>query len=457
MQDLNKRVKAREQNIDARLTNFDEVVHGFTKEEAMLEANRCLKCKTRPCVTGCPVSNDIPEFISSIAEGKMEEAYEIVKKRNNFPAICGRVCPQEDQCEGNCVRAKKGEPLAIGLLERFCSDYSLENMKIEKEIKRNNIKVAVIGSGPAGLACARDLVEEGYRVTVYEALDTIGGILIYGIPKFRLQREVVDREIEYMKKQGVEFVKNKRLGVNITIDELYKNEFKAIFIGTGANKPKKLEIEGEDLKGIYSAYEYLLKVNLHGKNHGLEVGKKVVVIGGGNVAMDAARVLKRLGAEDVTIIYRKTREQMPARNNEINHAKEENIEIMELISPVRFIGKEGKLEKIEVLKMEPLAPDESGKMKSKCIEGSNFFIDAETTIIAIGQDHDNPLTTKDTENISTHTGGGILVHNETMETSKENIFAGGDVVSGGSTVIEAIKAGKKAAKAINEKLKNNKI
>ncbi|HCC06925.1 MAG TPA: dihydropyrimidine dehydrogenase [Clostridiales bacterium] len=453
MQDLNKRVKVEEQNINERLSNFDEVVHGFTKDEAILEAQRCINCKTKPCVKGCPISNDIPEFIGKIAEGNIQEAYETVKSHNNFPAICGRVCPQEDQCEGNCIRGKKGEPLAIGLLERFCADYTLENMNTEKKITKNNIKVAVVGSGPAGLACARDLVEGGYSVTLYEALDTMGGILIYGIPKFRLSRKIVDREIEYLQKQGVEFVKNKRLGVDITIEELYQNGFNAIFIGTGASKPKMLEIDGENLKGVYTAYEYLFKVNLHGKNHGLEVGKKAVVIGGGNVAMDAARVLKRLGAEDVTIIYRKTRTEMPARKSEIHHAEEENIKIMELVNPVRFIGNDGRLEKIELVKMEVSSTDESGRIKTKAVDGSNFFIDVDITIIAIGQEHDHTSITKNTQNISTHAGGGILVHNETMETSKENIFAGGDVVSGGSTVIEAIKAGKKAAKAIDKKIR----
>ena len=453
MQNMKKRVKASEQDIDMRLDNFNEVIYGYTKEEAIEEAGRCLRCKTRPCVNGCPINNDIPEFISKIAEGKIEEEYKIVRNKNNFPAICGRVCPQEDQCEGNCVRGRKGESIAIGLLERFCADYTLKNASIKNNTTKNNIKIAVIGSGPAGLACARDLAENGYSITVFEALDILGGILIYGIPKFRLPRDVVNCEIEYLRKLGVQFILGKKIGKDISINSLYEQGFKVIFLATGANNPKPIGIEGENLIGVYYAYEYLMKINLFGEKHELDIGKKVAVIGGGNVAMDAARVSRRLGAEDVCILYRRTKKEMPARHNEVEHAEVENIKIIESVSPVSFIGENGKLNKIELVKTELIAADESGKARVVEVKGSNFFLEVDTVVIAIGQEHDHHTITDKEDKIDTQSAGGIFVHHDTMETTKENIFAGGDVVSGGATVIEAIKAGKKAAKAIDDKFK----
>ncbi len=458
--DKNKRVQAEEQNSKDRLWNFDEVAYGYTKDEAMEEASRCLNCKTRPCVNGCPVNNDIPEFIGKIASGDIEEAYNILKAKNNFPAVCGRVCPQEDQCEGNCIRGKKGEPLSIGLLERFCADYSLDNdchceerSNLSFEKTKKDKSVAVIGSGPAGLACARDLAEMGYGVVVYEALDVLGGIMTYGIPKFRLPHNIVEREIDYMKSLGVEFVRDYRIGQKGSLDELYNRGFKAVFMATGANKPRKLEVESEDLRNIYSAYEYLLKINLLGKDSGLYVGKNVVIVGGGNVAIDAARVSKRLGADKVVIVYRRTLNEMPARKDEIHHAEEEGIEFMMLTNPVKFIGQDDKVMKVECIKMELGELDESGRGKPHELKDSKFFIDADTVVVAVGQLHDHDIMTEKDVNIKVRDNGGIIVHTETMETTKEGLFAGGDVVSGGSTVIDAIKSGKKAAKAIHEKLR----
>lgn len=457
------KVKMPEQKPEERIKNFNEVALGYTEEMAIEEARRCLNCKHKPCVSGCPVNVQIPEFISLVAEGKFEEAYYKIKETNSLPAICGRVCPQETQCEQKCVRGIKGESVAIGRLERFVADWYMANIKPEKQaIKKNNKKVAVIGAGPAGLTCAGDLAKLGYDVTIFEAFHTPGGVLVYGIPEFRLPKELVKREIETIEDLGVEIKTNMVIGKVLTIDELKQEGYEAIFIGTGAGLPNFMNIPGENLNGVYSANEFLTRINLMKAyrfpeyDTPIKVGKNVAVVGGGNVAMDAARSAKRLGAENVYIIYRRSEKEMPARLEEIHHAKEEGIIFKLLTNPTRIIGTEdGWVKGIECIRMELGEPDSSGRRRPIPVNGSEHIIDVETVIIAIGQSP-NPLIKSTTPDLETHKWGGIIVDEETGATSIEGVYAGGDAVTGAATVILAMGAGKKAAAAIHEYLSSKK-
>ncbi|WP_341876201.1 NADPH-dependent glutamate synthase [Defluviitalea saccharophila] len=455
-----KKVAMPEQDPNVRNKNFNEVALGYTKEQAMEEATRCLNCKHKPCVSGCPVNVPIPEFIKEVAEGNFEKAYELITSENNLPAICGRVCPQENQCEGVCVRGIKGEPVGIGRLERFVADYHMQNAeKKPAQISKNGIKVAVVGGGPAGLTCAGDLAKLGYDVTIFEALHALGGVLMYGIPEFRLPKALVEKEIETIVDLGVKINKNVVVGRSITIDELFEESYKAVFVGSGAGLPKFMGIEGESLNGVYAANEFLTRVNLMraydfpNSPTPVKVGSKVAVIGGGNVAMDAARTAKRLGADEVYIIYRRGEEELPARKEEIHHAKEEGIIFKLLTNPKKIHGENGWVKAIECVEMGLGEPDESGRRRPVEVEGSNFVMDMDTVIIAIGQSP-NPLIRQTTPGLDTHKWGGIIVEEETMHTSKENVYAGGDVVTGAATVILAMGAGKKAAKSIHEKIQS---
>ena len=447
-----------EQDPNVRNKNFEEVTLGYTKEMEMEEAKRCLNCKKTPCMSGCPVNVPIPEFIGKVAEGDFEAAYQVITRENALPAICGRVCPQEKQCEGNCVRGVKGEPVGIGRLERFVADYHMANKKkVENNIEKNGKKVAVVGSGPAGITCAGELAKKGYEVTVFEALHKAGGVLSYGIPEFRLPKDLVAKEIDNVKELGVKIETNVVVGRSITVDELLQDGYDAVFIGSGAGLPRFLRIPGENLLGVYSANEFLTRVNLM-KGYKfpevptpVKVGKNVAVVGAGNVAMDAARTAKRLGAENVYIVYRRGEDELPARKEEIHHAKEEGVIFRLLNNPSAIIGKDGWVTGIEVVKQELGEPDASGRRSPVPVEGSNYVIDVETVIIAIGQSP-NPLIQQTTEGLETQKWGGIIVQEDTMETSKEYVYAGGDTVSGAATVILAMGAGKKAAAAIHEKL-----
>lgn len=447
-----------EQEPNVRNKNFSEVALGYTKEMAMEEAARCLNCKHKPCMDGCPVNVPIPGFIEKVAEGDFDAAYEIITSENALPAICGRVCPQENQCEGKCVRGIKGEPVAIGRLERFVADYHMANAKpAEVNIEKNGKRVAVVGSGPAGITCAGELIKKGYEVTVFEALHKAGGVLSYGIPEFRLPKDLVAREIETVEKLGVDIETNVIVGRSVTIDELMEQGYEAVFVGSGAGLPRFLNIPGENLLGVYSANEFLTRVNLMKAYKfpeaptPVKVGKKVAVVGAGNVAMDAARTAKRLGAEEVYIVYRRSEEELPARAEEVHHAKEEGIIFKLLNNPCAIHGEDGWVTGIEVIKQELGEPDESGRRSPKPIEGSNYVIDVDTVVIAIGQSP-NPLIRQTTPGLDTQKWGGIIVEEDTMKTSKDGVYAGGDTVTGAATVILAMGAGKKAAKAIDEYL-----
>jgi len=457
-----KKVKMPEQDPNIRNKNFLEVALGYTEEMAKEEAQRCLQCKHRPCVSGCPVNVQIPEFIKLVAEGKFEEAYKKIYETNSLPAICGRVCPQESQCEKFCVRAKKGESVGIGRLERFVADWYMANCESKPEkVEKLNKKVAIIGSGPAGLTCAGDLAKMGYDVTIFEAFHTPGGVLMYVIPEFRLPKALVQKEIENVRKLGVEIKTNMVIGKVLSIEELMEEEgFEAVFIGSGAGLPSFMGIEGENLNGVYSANEFLTRINLMKAykfpetDTPVKVGRNVAVVGGGNVAMDAARSAKRLGAENVYIVYRRSEAEMPARLEEIHHAKEEGIIFKLLNNPTRILGTEdGWVKGIECVEMELGEPDASGRRRPIAKEGSEFVLDVETVIIAIGQTP-NPLITSSTPGLDSHRWGGIIADEETGATSKPGVFAGGDAVTGAATVILAMGAGKKAAKAIDEYLKN---
>lgn len=448
-----------EQDPNVRNKNFEEVALGYTAQMAMEEAARCLNCKNKPCVGGCPVNVPIPEFIEKVAEGDFEGAYEVITSENALPAICGRVCPQENQCEGKCVRGIKGEPVGIGRMERFVADYHMANAKpAEMNIEKNGKKVAVVGSGPSGITCAGELIKKGYDVTVFEALHKAGGVLSYGIPEFRLPKALVAREIKTVEDLGVKIEPNVIVGRSITIDELMEEGYEAVFVGSGAGLPRFLNIPGENLLGVYSANEFLTRVNLM-KGYKfpeaptpVKIGKKVAVVGAGNVAMDAARTAKRLGAEEVYIVYRRSEEEAPARLEELHHAKEEGIIFRFLNNPAAILGDEnGWVKGLEVVKQELGEPDASGRRRPVPVEGSNYIIDVETVIIAIGQSP-NPLIRQTTPGLDCQRWGGIIVNEETMESSKENVYAGGDTVTGAATVILAMGAGKKAAKAIDEKL-----
>ena len=445
-----------------RCTNFEEVALGYDSETAIAEAKRCLNCKHKPCIEGCPVKIHIPEFIAEVAEGNFEKAYEIISQSSSLPAVCGRVCPQETQCEQKCVRGIKGEPVGIGYLERFVADYHAKNKtEANKKIEATKGRVAVIGSGPAGLSCAGELAKRGYEVTIYEALHAAGGVLTYGIPEFRLPKTIVSEEIEGLKQLGVKIETNVVIGRTILIDELFSDyDFDAVFIGSGAGLPKFMNIEGEELKGVYSANEFLTRINLM-KGHcedthtPVKLSKKTVVVGGGNVAMDAARCAKRLGA-DVSIVYRRTKNELPARKEEVEHAIEEGIEFKFLTNPVKILGDEnGFANKIVCRKMQLSEPDASGRARPVEVEGSDFEIEADSIIMALGTSP-NPIIRDTTEGLETAKWGGIIANDETGLTSKEGVFAGGDAVSGAATVILAMGAGKNAANAIDEYISSKK-
>lgn len=451
-----------EQEPLVRNKNFQEVTLGYTPQEAMEEAQRCLHCKNRPCVEGCPVNIHIPEFIAKVAEGDFKAAYEIISDTNALPCVSGRVCPQESQCESRCVRGVKGEAVAIGRLERFVADWYLKNMvAAPQKPTQNGIRVAVVGSGPAGLTCASDLAKKGYEVTVFEAFHTAGGVLVYGIPEFRLPKAIVQSEVDKLEALGVEFRLDVVVGRTITIDELMEEGYKAVFVGSGAGLPLFMGIEGENLAGVYSANEYLTRVNLmkayrEDYDTPLRKSKAVAVVGGGNVAMDAARCAKRMGAEKVYLIYRRGEEEMPARREEIDHAKEEEIDFRLLRNPVRILGDErGRVCQIECVEMQLQAPDESGRRVPKEVPGSNFFLDVDIVIMALGTSP-NPLIRSTTPGLETNRRGCLVVNEETMQTSREGIYAGGDAVTGAATVILAMGAGKKAAEAMDEYLQKQK-
>lgn len=442
------------QDPHVRNHNFDEVALGYTEEMAVEEAARCLQCKNHPCVSGCPVNVRIPEFIKLVAERKFEEAYEVITSTNALPAVCGRVCPQESQCESKCVRGIKGEPVAIGRLERFVADWHMQNSEeMPKRPESNGHRVAVIGAGPAGLSCAGDLAQRGYEVTVYEAFHAAGGVLIYGIPEFRLPKEIVRKEIEKLKQMGVTIMTDMVMGRVLSVDELFEMGYEAVFIGSGAGLPRFMGIEGEGLVGVYSANEFLTRINLmkaylDDYDTPIRKSKAVAVVGGGNVAMDAARCAKRLGAEHVYIVYRRSEEEMPARREEVEHAKEEEIEFRLLTNPVRILGdEEGNVTGIECVEMELGEPDASGRRSPVEKPGSNFVLDVDSVIMSIGTSP-NPLLRQTTDGLEANKRG-CLVADESMATSREGIFAGGDAVTGAATVILAMGAGKKAAESID--------
>lgn len=447
-------------NPKERIKSFNEVALGYTKEDAVNEAKRCLNCKNKPCTSACPVAIDIPGFISKVADEDFEGAYEILTKQSSLPAVCGRVCPQETQCEMKCVRGLKCEPVAIGRLERFVADWHMQNSKEETSIPQSNgKKVAVIGSGPAGLTCAGDLARFGYEVTVFEALHTAGGVLVYGIPEFRLPKKIVKKEIEKLKSMGVKIKTNMIIGKIISIDELISDEFDAVFIGTGAGLPKFMNIEGENLNGVYSANEFLTRINLmkaYEENSHTPIlkAKKVAVVGGGNVAMDSARCALRLGAEKVYIVYRRGIEEIPARNEEIEHAMEEGVEFLTLTNPKKILGDENNfVTGMECIKMELGEPDESGRRSPYEKKGSEFMLEIDSVIMSIGTSP-NPLIKNTTPDLETNRHGCILTKDNNGQTSIEGVYAGGDVVTGAATVILAMGAGKKAASAIDQYLKS---
>ena len=445
-----------EQEPTVRNKNFDEVAMGYNRATAVAEAKRCLNCKHKPCMTGCPVNVRIPEFIEKVANEEFDEAYNIITATNSLPAVCGRVCPQENQCEGKCVRGVKGESVAIGRLERFVADwhmnYGHQNSEPEKP-ETNGHKVAVVGSGPAGLSCAGNLARRGFKVTVFEAFHKPGGVLVYGIPEFRLPKAIVAREIKKLEYLGVEIVKNAVIGRAMSIDDLFEDRYEAVFIGSGAGLPKFMNIPGESLLGVYSANEYLTRINLMKAyideyDTPIKHAKRVAVIGGGNVAMDAARCAKRMGAEDVYVIYRRGMEELPARAEEVHHAIEEEIEFYLLNNPVRIIGDEsGRVCGIKCVKMELGEPDESGRRRPVEVEGSEFIIEIDAVIMSIGTSP-NPLIASTTEGLETNRHGCITADDE-FATSREGVFAGGDAVTGAATVILAMGAGKKAAESID--------
>jgi len=452
------KVPAAEQDPLVRNKNFEEVSLGYTAEQAMEEAQRCLHCKDKPCVAGCPVNIHIPDFIAKVAEGDFQEAYGIISDTNALPCVSGRVCPQETQCEQRCVRGIKGEPVAIGRLERFVADWYMKNVLSRPNPPASNgIKVAVVGSGPAGLTCASDLAKKGYEVTVFEAFHTAGGVLVYGIPEFRLPKAIVQSEVDKLKGLGVSVELDTVVGRTITIDELMERGYKAVFVGSGAGLPMFMDIPGESLAGVYSANEYLTRVNLmkaYLSDHDtpLKRSKTVAVVGGGNVAMDAARCAKRMGAEKVYLIYRRDEEAMPARREEVHHAKEEEIEFHFLTNPVAIEGDEkGRVKAMECVEMELGEPDASGRRSPKEIPGSNFKLEVDAVIMALGTSP-NPLIRSTTPGLETNRKGCLVVDEDTMRTTREGIYAGGDAVTGAATVILAMGAGKKAAAAMDEYL-----
>ena len=468
MADMSKRNEMPVQDPAVRAHNFDEVALGYSEETAIAEAMRCLNCKNMPCVTGCPVNIHIPEFIAKIKEGDFEGAYQIITKSSSLPAVCGRVCPQENQCEAKCVRGIKGESVGIGRLERFVADWHNAFVTTPPvKPQSNGHKVAVVGSGPSGLTCAGDLAKKGYEVTVYEALHTAGGVLVYGIPEFRLPKSIVKKEVETLKKLGVDIQTNVVIGKTLTVDELFEMGYEAVFIGSGAGLPMFMGIPGEALKGVYSAHEYLTRSNLmkaylENPDTPIMKGGKVAVVGGGNVAMDAARTALRLGAEKVYIVYRRSMDELPARREEVEHAMEEGVEFNLLCNPLEILGynnhdnpqdeRNGFVTGMKCVKMELGEPDERGRRRPVEIQGSEFELSVDTVIMSIGTSP-NPLIKSTTDGVEVNKRGGIVV-NEDGLTSRNGVYAGGDAVTGAATVISAMGAGKVAAKAIDEYLKN---
>jgi glutamate synthase (NADPH/NADH) small chain len=456
---LEKSVPMPKQNIEDRVNNFDEVALGYNEEEAIAEAERCLQCPKPHCVAGCPVEIDIPSFIKALTERDYDKAIKIVKEKNSLPAICGRVCPQEEQCQEHCILGKRFEPVSIGRLERFVADYERrKGLKIPLIPPSTGKKVAIVGSGPAGLTTAADLAKKGHKVIIFEALHKPGGVLMYGIPEFRMPKNVVEAEIKYVEQLGVSIKTNTVIGNLYNIPELFETGFNAIFIGTGAGLPRFLKIPGENLVGIYSANEFLIRVNLMKAykfpeyDTPIKIGGKVAVIGAGNVAMDAARSSLRLGAEDVYIIYRRSRVEAPARLEELENAEEEGIKFRFLTNPIRFYGDErGRVKGMECIRMQLGQPDESGRRRPIPINNSNFNIEIDNVIVAIGQSP-NPLIPRTTKGLKITRRGTIIVEKETEKTSLERVYAGGDIVSGAATVISAMGAGKRAAKNIHKNI-----
>ena len=451
-----------EQEARVRAGNFEEVALGYTEEMALNEAARCLNCKHRPCVSGCPVNVAIPDFIARIVEQDYEEAYNAIARTSSLPAVCGRVCPQETQCEAKCVRGIKGEPVAIGRLERFVADRHMQREAAEvKRPASNGRRVAVVGSGPAGLTCAGDLAKRGYEVTVFEAFHTAGGVLMYGIPEFRLPKEIVQREIAGLRELGVDIRTNMVIGKVLSLDELFDMGYEAIFVGSGAGLPGFLGIPGEGLLGVSSANEFLTRINLmkayrEGYDTPVQRARRVAVVGGGNVAMDAARCAKRLGAEEVSIVYRRGEEEMPARLEEIHHAKEEGIVFRFLTAPVAVHGDEnGRVRALECVRMELGEPDASGRRRPVEIPGSRFQLEADMVIAAIGNSP-NPLIRTTTPGLEANRKGCLIVDEATMATTREGVYAGGDAVTGAATVILAMGAGKQAAASIDAYLMGKK-
>ena len=454
-----KKVEMPTQDGEVRRNNFDEVALGYTKEMAMEEADRCLNCPTKPCVSGCPVSVNIPDFIKLVKEGNFKDAYHVIRNTSSLPAVCGRVCPQETQCESKCVRGINGEAVAIGRLERFVAVWYRENVKEEAEkIESNGHKVAVVGAGPAGLTCAGDLAKLGYHVSVFEALHVAGGVLMYGIPEFRLPKAIVQNEIEGLKQMGVEINTNVVIGRSESVDELFEDGYEAVFIGSGAGLPNFMNMPGENLKGVYSANEFLTRTNLmkayrEDADTPIQRAKRAVIVGGGNVAMDAARSAKRLGVEEVTIVYRRSMDELPARKEEVEHAMEEGIIFKLLTNPVQVLGDEnGWVKGIECVSMELGEADASGRRRPQEVAGSKFVIDCDCMIMSIGTSP-NPLIRSTTQGLETNRKG-CLIADEHGQTTREGVFAGGDAVTGAATVIMAMGAGKTAAKAMDEYIKN---
>ncbi len=453
-----------EQDPAKRRNNFEEVPYGLSAETAVKEATRCIECNKRPCVAGCPVEVDIPGFLSLVVEGEFAAAARKIKETNSLPAICGRVCPQEEQCEIVCVLGKKGKPVAIGYLERFVADYERDNKlaQLPDKAPSTGLKVAIVGAGPAGLTAAGDLLRLGHDVTIFEALHKPGGVLVYGIPEFRLPKNIVQSECDFLADMGAEFRNSNVIGKTDTIDELFEMGYNAVFIGTGAGLPNFMGIEGENLIGIYSSNEYLTRSNLMRAfdfptyDTPIIRGKNVAVLGGGNTAMDSVRTALRLGAENAYIVYRRSEVEMPARIEEIHHAKQEGVQFHLLTNPVRFIGDDNsKVAAMECLKMELGEPDDSGRRRPVPIEGSNFTLDVDLVVVAIGNSS-NPLIPQTTPGLKTNRWGNITVNEETMQTSREGVYAGGDIVTGGATVILAAGAGKVAARAIHQYLLEKK-
>ncbi len=452
-----KRVEMPVQDGEIRSKNIHEVALGYTKEMAMEEAERCLSCKHKPCMNGCPVAVNIPEFIQEVKNGNFEQAYYIIKQTSALPAVCGRVCPQENQCEKYCVRAIKGESVGIGRLERFVADWARENLKEEVVVPASNgHKVAIVGAGPSGLTCAQDLAKLGYEVTVFEALHVAGGVLVYGIPEFRLPKAIVQHEIDSLIQMGVKIECDSVIGRTETIDELFEDGYEAVFVGSGAGLPNFMGLEGENLKGVFSANEYLTRFNLmkaykEDSTTPIYKANRCVVVGGGNVAMDAARSAKRLGA-DVTIVYRRSMEELPARHEEVEHAMEEGIKFQLLTNPVKVLGQDGWVSGVECVEMELGEPDASGRRRPIVKEGSNFVIECDCMIMSIGTSP-NPLIRSTTEGLETNRKGCLVVDENGM-TTRAGVFAGGDAVSGAATVIQAMGAGKKCAASIHEYIQN---